>query len=207
MKRTFKFILAFAVMASFAFTTPNDGEPKKTITVVIDAGHGGNDDGMTVGELTEKEIVSSISNKILEANANSNVVIHLTRKGDQYISLLDRANLINELSPDLVLSLHVNGNNNTAVSGVEFYVSPKNVMYTKSKEIAQDINERFVNNHNLKSRGVKDANFMILRETQFPSITVEFGFLSNEDDRKYLVDNVQQEKFATTILDVISTLK
>ena len=48
---------------------------------------------------------------------------------------------------------------------------------------------------------------MILRETQFPSITVEFVFLSNEDDRKYLVDNVQQEKFATTILDVISTLK
>lgn len=207
MKNTFKFILAFAVFASFAFIVPKESEPKKTITVVIDAGHGGNDDGMTVGEFTEKQIVASISEKIKTANANKNVVIHLTRKGDNYISLLDRAKFINELKPDLVLSLHVNGNNNTEVSGIEFYVSPKNVKYEKSKEIAEDINTRFVTNHNLKSRGVKDANFMILRETEYPSVTVEFGFLSNENDRKYLTDNAQQEKFATTILDVISTLK
>ena len=189
MKNTFKFILAFAVLASFAFIKPFENDPKKTITVVIDAGHGGNDDGMTVDGFTEKEIVASIAQKIKEKNANENVIIHLTRTQDQYVSLEDRAKFINELKLDLVLSLHVNGNENAAASGIECYVSPKNAMYEQSKKIAEDLNSRLVNNHNLKSRGIKKANFTMLKYSKFPSVTLELGFLSNENDRAYLTNN------------------
>lgn len=78
MKNGFKFILAFAVLACFAFMKPNVHEPKKTITVVIDAGHGGHDDGMKINEFSEKEIVASIAQKIKKNNTNSNIIIHLT---------------------------------------------------------------------------------------------------------------------------------
>lgn len=206
MKNTFKLILAFVVVASFAFIKPSENEPKKIINVVIDAGHGGHDEGMTVNGFTEKEIVASIAKKIKANNSNKNVVIHLTRTDDNFLSLQDRATLINELKPDLVLSLHVNGNENTNASGVEFYISPKNIMYENSKKIAEDLNSRFVNNHNLNSRGIKDANFTILKDTEYPAITVELGFLSNEKDRKYLTDGDQQEKIAATILEMISNL-
>ena len=206
MKNTFKLILAFVVVASFAFIKPSENEPKKIINVVIDAGHGGHDEGMTVNGFTEKEIVASIAKKIKANNSNKNVVIHLTRTNDNFLSLQDRATLINELKPDLVLSLHVNGNENTNALGVEFYISPKNIMYENSKKIAEDLSSRFVNNHNLNSRGVKDANFTILKNTEYPAITVELGFLSNENDRKYLTDADQQEKIAATILEMISTL-
>lgn len=206
MKNTFKFILALTVVTCFAFMKPNSNDPKKTITVVIDAGHGGHDEGMKTEGFTEKEIVASIAQKIKKNNSDKNVVIHLTRADDNFLSLADRTKFINELKPDLVLSLHVNGNENSETSGVELYVSPKNSKYEFSKKIAEDLNNRFVTNHNLKSRGVKDANFNILRSTDFPSITVELGFLSNENDRNYLIDENQQEKFAETILELISTL-
>jgi N-acetylmuramoyl-L-alanine amidase len=206
MKNTFKFILAITVVTCFAFVKPTFNNPNKTITVVIDAGHGGHDDGMKTAGYSEKEIVASIAQKIKNSNFNQNVNIHLTRTDDSFISLQDRAKLINDLKPDLVLSLHVNGNKNPEVSGVEFYVSPKNAKYEDAKKIAEDLNNRFVTNHNLKSRGVKEANFLLLRDSEYPTITVELGFLSNENDRKYLTDDSHQEKIAATILELISTL-
>lgn len=206
MKNTFKFILACTVLACFAFIKPNSNDLKKTITVVIDAGHGGHDDGAKFEGFSEKEIVASIAQKIKKNNSDKNVIIHLTRTEDNFISLQDRAKFINELKPDLVLSLHVNGNENTDASGVEFYISPKSSTYENAKIIAENLNSRFVNNNGLKSRGVKDANFTLLRDTEYPSITVELGFLSNENDRNYLTDNNQQEKIAATILELISTL-
>lgn len=206
MKNTFKFILACTVLACFAFMKPNSNDPKKIITVVIDAGHGGHDDGAKFEGFSEKEIVASFAQKIKANNTDKNVIIHLTRTDDTFLSLEDRAKFINELKPDLILSLHVNGLKNSNASGVELYVSPKNPQYDISKKIAEDLSSRFVNNHGLKSRGVKDANFNILRSTDFPSITVELGFLSNENDRNYLTDNNQQEKIAETILELISTL-
>lgn len=207
MKNGFKLILAFTILACFAFMKPSAYDPKKTITVVIDAGHGGHDDGMKINEFSEKEIVASIAKKIKKNNTNSNIIIHLTRTEDRFISLQDRVKYINNIKPNLVLSLHVNGNKNKEASGVELYISPKNTMYETSKKIADDLNSRFITNHNLKSRGVKNASFMLLKESEYPSITLELGFLSNENDRKYLTDQNEQEKIAVTILEAISAIK
>lgn len=207
MKNTFKFILAFAVVACFAFIKPNPNDPTKTITVVIDAGHGGNDEGTTVNGFSEKEIVSRIAQKIKNNNTDKNIIIHLTRTNDTFLSLTDRTNFINEIKPELVISLHVNNNKNVFLSGVELYISKKNEKYFVSKKIADDLNFRFINNHNLRSGGVKEANFTILKSTNFPSITVELGYLSNSNDQKYLTNNADQDKIASTILAAISALK
>jgi N-acetylmuramoyl-L-alanine amidase len=101
---------------------PLENDPKKTITVVIDAGHGGQDHGIKVEGFSEKEIVEAISQKIKDNNYDKKVLIYLTRTNDNFISLQDRVDFINNLKPDLILSLHVNGNKNTAISGVKFYV-------------------------------------------------------------------------------------
>ena len=207
MKNTFKFILAFALVTSFAFIKPSENDPKKTITVVIDAGHGGQDDGMTVEGFTEKQIVASIAQKIKQNNSDKNVIIHLTRTDDRFVTLQDRAIFINEIKPDLVLSLHVNGNENVEASGVELYVSPKNAMHEKSKAIAEDLNERLVNQNNFKSRGIKEANFTILKDSKYPTITLELGFLSNANDRAYLTNDGHHEKIANTILETIYAIK
>ncbi len=162
MKNTFKFILAFTIVACFAFMKPNSNDPTKTITVVIDAGHGGNDEGMKIEGFTEKEIVATISDKIREINYDKEVIIHLTQTDDEFISLEDRISFINNFKPDLVLSLHVNGNKNTAVSGMELYVSPSNKYYEISKKYASEFNTQFLGYIEIQSKGIKDADFTIL---------------------------------------------
>lgn len=63
------------------------------------------------------------------------------------------------------------------------------------KEIAAD---------NRKSRGVKQAGFVVLKETTMPSILVEVGFLSNKTEETYLKSKNGQKETASSILDAFS---
>jgi N-acetylmuramoyl-L-alanine amidase len=206
MKKVIGLFLALAAIASFAFVKPN-APVAKQINVVIDAGHGGKDFGMTVNDYTEKQIVEEVTNRIMSLNNNKNIVLHFTRIDDQFISLEERINFINSLKPDLVLSLHINGNKNTTASGMEFYVCKDNVGYEKSRLLATRLEEKFTKNNSFISRGVKDAQFMILKKSEAPAITVELGFLSNENDKKYLTDKSSQDNIANTVLELISEIK
>lgn len=206
MRNTFKIILALVVVGSFAFINPKDSKSKQ-ITVVIDAGHGGKDHGMIAEEFSEKEIIQKISNKIKAQNEDQDIIIHFTRTNDEFVSLKDRTDYINKIKPDLVLSLHVNAVKNENASGIEFYINKENSNYEKSKAIAEKLNEMMVKNHSLKSRGVKEARLFVLDKSDVPAVTVELGFLSNANDRKYLTDDNEQNRIASTILEFIREMK
>jgi len=206
MRNTFKIILALLVVGSFAFITPKYPKSKQ-ITVVIDAGHGGKDHGMTADEFSEKEIIQKISSKIKAQNEDQEIVIHFTRTDDEFVSLKDRTDYINTIRPDLVLSLHVNAVKNENASGIEFYINKENSNYEKSKAIAEKLNEKMVKNHSLKSRGIKEAKLFVLDKSEVPAVTVELGFLSNANDRKYLTDDNEQSRIANTILEFIGEMK
>lgn len=206
MKNRFKIILALAVVGIFAFTVPKASNTKP-FTVVIDAGHGGKDHGQVIDGVTEKEIVEKITNKIKDKNADRDVVIHVTRDSDEFVSLQDRTNYINSIKPDLVLSLHVNGTKNNDASGIEFFINQNNIAYEKSKEIAEKLNDKMIKNHSLKSRGVKEARLFVIEKSEAPAVCIELGFLSNHSDRKYLTDDKEQNRIASTILEFISEIK
>lgn len=206
MRKSIPLFLACATLVSFAFVKPI---PKKTpqINIVIDAGHGGTDFGATSSSGTEKLIVEQITNKIKFLNKNENVVIHLTRNEDKYLSLSDRAAIINTIKPDLVLSLHVNQSANVAKSGMEFYVANESVVSEKSVLIANALRTKFMQNNTLPSSEVKKAPFFILKKSTAPAIVVELGYLSNLSDRAYLMDDKEQDKIAATIISFVSELK
>lgn len=206
MKKVIPFFLTFATIVSFAFVTTHTGKSKH-INVVIDAGHGGSDFGATSSSSNEKQIVAQITDKIKFLNKNENVTIHLTRIGDQFLSLNDRSALINKIKPDLVLSLHVNQNANVAKSGMEFYVATESIANEKSNEIAVELRNKFIRNTTIKSSEVKKAPFYILKKSDVPAVLVELGYMSNLDDREYLTNDLQQNKIAATILEFISELK
>ena len=133
MKKILKnIVLLLSIGLLFSFNT---NDPKK-IKVVIDAGHGGADTGGTKGELQEKDLTLSIVNKIKTLNKNENIELFFTRNEDKLISLSERVQKINELKPDLVISLHVNNNKNPESNGVEVYI-PKDLEHSsKSEELA-----------------------------------------------------------------------
>ncbi|VXA94068.1 N-acetylmuramoyl-L-alanine amidase [Flavobacterium sp. 9R] len=208
MKLYSKIGIGILACASLAFISPAL-KPSKTIHVVIDAGHGGHDFGAKSDAAIEKEIVSQIANKIKAQNTNQAIVLHFTRNEDEFVELHSRAALINNIQPDLFISLHINANANNQKSGLEFFINEQNpATVEQSKEIATQLNSRLTQQTALKGNAIiKNAPFMVLKKATVPGVLIELGYLTNENDKRTLTDKVEQTKIANTILDVVSTLK
>ena len=206
MKNTTKLFLLLTAIVSFAFVNPKLSEPKQ-INVVIDAAHGGYDFGATSNSINEKQIVEQIANKIKSLNKNENVVIHFTRSSDVFVPLQERSNIANTIKPDLVLSLHVNSSKNQDKSGVEFFVYKDSKWYEESNNLAVKLSSEFAKNNTLTIGEIKNAPFYILKYATTPTVLVELGYLSNENDKKYLTDDKEQNKIAENILEFVSGLK
>ena len=203
MKKSLKFILVAAAFVSLSFVTPE----KREINIVIDAGHGGHDHGAAIDDVTEKYLAEVISNKIQLLNKDAAIKIHFTHEDDTFMGLTERANFINEIKPDLAISLHLNNNKNRSSNGFEVYVSNTSVSGLKSRELADKFAISFSDKTKLTNRGVKTAPFMVLKKSEYPTMLFELGFMSNENDRNYLTSETGQNEVASTILEFLSTLK
>ena len=195
--KNLKLISVFSLVALFCLMAFTSFPTKKLI--VIDAGHGGIDDGASNGMLLEKDLVEKIGQKVQALNKNSDLEIVLLRTGDQDISLTERAAKINEMKPDLVVSLHTNYTTNKNINGIETVVSDKNNFLEKSTFHAENMLENFKGG-DFEIRGVKNHDLHMLRNSNCPAILIELGFLSNEKDAKILESEVGQNALARSIL-------
>ena len=193
MKNLLKFIGLVFLTITLAFTNVD----KKTI--VIDVSHGGQDNGTTAHGFNEKEIALNIANKIKQLNKNSSVEITLTRDSDKFLSLYERAEQINKLKPDFVISLHVNATNDKKESGKEIFVSDKNKQKEKSGNLALELFYSF-NDRNVE---IKKADFYLLKNVEYPIALIELGYLTNKNDREILTTKKGQSELAESILSVI----
>ncbi|MEI6585072.1 MAG: N-acetylmuramoyl-L-alanine amidase [Sediminibacterium sp.] len=203
-------------------STPNDAinnntafNLKKIYTVVIDAGHGGQDKGATSldGLTTESQIDLALANAVVAANQNSNIKIVLTRNTDLFQSVVDKANFANTQKADLFISLHCNqvalvktdkANDITnPKKGIEIYIA------NKQKAINYEANLLFANQiansikqANLNMLGVKtrEKGIWVLQSVNCPSVLVEAGFITNASELKQLKDPAFQANFAKLIL-------
>ena len=174
--------------------------------IVIDVGHGGKDAGaIDINGIQEKDVVLSIANEILRLNNNLEkpLDIYLTRYSDTLISLSDRTKLAKTLEADLFVSLHCNHSENPNARGIEVYVSRKQKEFSKASVfMGYQIESSLCEGIGYESRGVKFADFQVLRETVecCASILLELGFLSNNDEGRYISDNNNIERIALSIL-------
>lgn len=181
-------------------------EHKNKKIIVIDAGHGGYDFGATKDGLNEKKLTSEITKKIKAMYSDSDVSILFTRTEDEFIDLKDRTDFINTNKADLVISLHINNNKNTDANGFEIFVTDKDELFDKTKVLADKLSSK-LSKTQLKNRGLKTAPFQILKNSSCPSMLVELGFISNENDRKFIESEKGQTEIAKTILEFISDIK
>lgn len=196
MKNLFVVILVVITPLFMSFNTIEPTEKK--MRVVIDAGHGGEDNGVVVDEVLEKEITAAISRKIKFLNRNKSVEIIILRNSDEFISLSDRVDKINGLKPDMVISLHANFDEDSTINGFEVFVGEKNINNENSKEIAESIYKSTPKS--LAKRDVKETNLYILNNVNCPAVLLEIGFLSNSNDREYLTSQLGQQRIAEMIL-------
>lgn len=205
MRNSLKFFVLAAITLCFAFALPKKENNKKFV-VLIDVAHGGKDTGGQFENYTEKDIALQIANKLKVLNKDKDIKLHFTRDNDVFLNLTDRVDIINEIKPDLVLSLHLNYSTNNFRKGMEFFVSDKSPAYEEANGFAEKIAAHFHQN-GYTVNPVKTASFTILKNSESPAIVCELGFLSNEKDREYLIDETRQDDLANTLFDFIKKIK
>ena len=95
---------------------------------------------------------------------------------------------------------------NSAESYIMFELI-QNEFLEQSRFFADNLQKSFINNANRKSRGVRQAGFLVLRRTTMPSVLVELGFISNKKDQSFLLSNAGKQKMAQSIAEAFSNYK
>ena len=90
-------------------------------TIMIDAGHGGNDPGAQAGGIVEKKFTLAMAKRVGALLQKEGFTVLYTRISDKYISLQDRPDMANKKKADLFISIHINANSKPTVHGLETY--------------------------------------------------------------------------------------
>jgi len=221
--------------------------------VALDAGHGDHDYGAVYNGHIEKNITLAVAlkvGKLLEKGSGIEVVY--TRKSDQFIDLIERANIANKADANIFVSIHCNANKNPAAEGSETYVmgmsknasnleaaKRENAVITLEKDynqkyegydpkspesigsviisqelyldqsitLAGKIQNHFIDELDKKSRGVKQAPYMVLHKAYMPRVLIEMGFISNQTEGAKLDSEEGQDGIAQAIANAIISYK
>ena len=202
MKNIIQLFCILLTTTLFAQTNFTETSTTKKRTIVLDAGHGGGDTGVKKDEFQEKDIVLKIANTIKERNPYQDIDFVFLRTGDEQIINTNRAKLINEIKPELVLSLHANYDVKDSKKGTEIHISPMNPFFEQAKTLGEEIGKN-VSSLGFDNLGIIETNSKVLRDAQAPTIMIEIGYLTNDQDRKYLTNEANYAKIADKILEVL----
>jgi N-acetylmuramoyl-L-alanine amidase len=175
-------------------------------TVILDAGHGGSDQGTAYEEYLEKDINLAVTLKVKEQLELHGAEVILTRSGDEHVGLKDRTTQANQYEADLFVSLHCNYfEKDNTISGLECYYYND---ASTGKEYAENIFRVISDRGNVAMRDVKPEDYYVLRNTNAPAVLVEMGYLSNQNDRLNLLSESYQETLAEDLAQgILESLK
>lgn len=181
--------------------------------VVLDAGHGGRDSGATRFGVREKNITLDIAKRVetsIKAKDKS-IKVYQTRVSDVYPSLLERSRMANDIGANEFVSIHINSSASTSAKGIETFWKTYNtnkLNSVNSKALASEIYKNMQATKKFSSRGVKYANFSVLRNTTMASALVEVGFVSNTSDRNKIKSASTRQIMADSIATgIVNSLK
>jgi len=171
-------------------------------TIVVDAGHGGNDPGageVGYSPVAEKHIVLDIALKLAKKLRSQGAKVIMTRKDDTFVELDMRAAIAQQNNTDLMVSVHADSFPKSSRQGTTLYIAP-NASY-KSSKVARSIINSF-NKADIKSLGINtDRNFRVLVKHSRPAVLIECGYLTNSRDAK----NLNSAWYRSKIADVIAS--
>lgn len=160
------------------------------LTIVVDAGHGGNDHGTTGQRGTdEKDITlktaSLLASKLSAAGAN----VIMTRESDEYVALRKRVSIAHQYEADAFISIHYDATDDSSVSGFTSYYLNGN-----QKGLAEAIHNGLASKINLRDRGTQPGNYLVLRENRQKAVLLELGFLSNGAEERAITTEKFREQ-------------
>jgi N-acetylmuramoyl-L-alanine amidase len=178
--------------------------------IVIDAGHGGSDNGSMAGGAREKDITLFLSRMVRDELKSEGATVIMTRDDDSFPSLESRPELANRNSADIFLSIHANEpgrrSNTTATGSIIFYHKGSSI----SKFLGECVQTELMKYNLLPSTGLRSdstiysSGFAVLRLSNMPGLLIETGFMTNPKDRQM----IQSEQFGRALAkSIVSGLK
>ncbi len=184
----------FLTILLAAFACLGAGSAMAFQTVVIDPGHGGADLGAADSYVYEKHINLDVARRLERSLKEAGFKTIMTRTRDEFIALSERSSIANRQRNAIFVSVHFNSSYRTAALGIEtFYRS------SESEKLAQFVQRELIKNVGATDRGVKTANFAVLRNTKHPAVLVEGGFVSNKEERSAMCDPLYRQVVADSI--------
>jgi N-acetylmuramoyl-L-alanine amidase len=196
------FVFALAGLLAACATAPK-GVIKNTgktfNTVVVDAGHGGKDNGAyrRFGG-AEKVATLDVAKRLDRKLRESQLKTVMTRSTDVFIPLEQRVAIENAQKNCVFVSIHFNDSRRRGIHGFETYYHAAN-----SVDLANRIQLKLMTIPHSANRGVHRANFRVLRLAIYPAVLVECGFLSNRLEGGEARDSEYRELLADRIAEAI----
>ena len=170
--------------------------------VFVDPGHGGSDNGASGFGLLEDELNLQISNIVEKKLKEKGIEVKMSRTSDKFIPLIERSEMANDYGADLFISIHQNSFEKESANGIETYYHTNK---EDEKPYSDEIQNNTIKETGATNRGVKSANFSVIRESDMPSSLFESGFISNKSENSKLRDPIYQDKLASGIVNGIET--
>jgi N-acetylmuramoyl-L-alanine amidase len=191
--------------------------------VVLDPGHGGQDSGVMCGGVLEKDLTLDVARRIDRLLEAEGIATLMTRLGDTYVSLADRAAFANRVQNCIFVSIHFNEDNQPVSSGVETYYAAHQITAgsflaswlpflwrvlsespnSESQDLARSIQEALVARTRALDRGTKPKQLFVIANVTCPASLVEGGFLTNKEDISKLASEEYREAMAAAVADGI----
>lgn len=169
----------------------------KYATVIIDAGHGGEDGGASSeAGLVEKDVNLDIAKILCDMLRANGVEVIMTREDDRLLydrntdyhgrkKKLDLAArlTIADSTPDAIfISIHMNSFTDPRYSGLQVWYSPNNADSSALAELIRSENTQKLQPHNTRKCKMATSAINLLHNAKCPAVLVECGFLSNPDE-------------------------
>ncbi|TCO83591.1 N-acetylmuramoyl-L-alanine amidase [Chthoniobacter flavus] len=195
-------------------------------TIVLDAGHGGHDNGATSLYGNEKSFTLDVVNRARMLLMQAGYRVVLTRSNDTFIPLEDRCRIANQYANALFISVHFNSGG--AGTGLETYtLAPRgvpsmmadgprisdfepcagNINDSENIALATATHASLVVRSRMYDRGIKRARFVVIRDITIPGVLIEGGFLSNDYDARLIATPAYRQQMAMSILQAVQNYR
>lgn len=200
--------LSYDSAGNIVITINNKPQSVGQAVVMLDPGHGGSEPGAVglSGAVKEKDVNLAIAHRVKTALEAKGIKVIMTRYGNETLTLEQRKAIMRQYKPDLFVAIHSNGSHNTDEIGTStYYYKPfsrkladniykellsvyKSDVYAGSVELFDEISD-----------GTIFYPFSVTRVEECPSVLVEVGFMTNDDECRKLIDSENQRKFGEAI--------
>ena len=185
----------FLACSSYAAKRSSSGGDGSSVTVVVDAGHGGYDRGGIPGQrVSEKDMTLDVAQRLRNVLATSGYRVVMTRDSDVFVPLGTRCAIANSNRNAIFVSVHFNSATRRGASGIETYFYSRD-----SLSLASAIHHYVAGGAPSENRGVRRRGYYVLRRTSIPAVLVECGFLTNPTEAGYAQNASYRQKLAEEI--------